>query len=258
DAEPFELEGLTRYQLNQQLLNTLVEEDDAERLFRCFRAAGELPYGAFGEIFWDAQCQEMQQLASRVIACRKPSQSLEVDLLCNGVQLTGWLPQVQEDGLLRWRPALISVAQGVQLWLEHLVYCASGGSGESRLFLRKEGEWRFPPLDKTQAMAYLAQLIEGYREGMSSPLLVLPESGGAWIKACYDAENDVMLDDDDTLQKARTKFLQAYEGNMMVSGEGEDIWYQRLWRQLESETLQAIIAQSRHYLLPLFRFNQSR
>ncbi len=66
------------------------------------------------------------------------------------------MPQGQEDGLLRWRPALISVAQGVQLWLEHLVYCASGGSGESRLFLRKEGEWRFPPLDKPQAMAYLA------------------------------------------------------------------------------------------------------
>lgn len=144
DAEPFELEGLTRYQLNQQLLNTLVEEDDAERLFRRFRAAGELPYGAFGEIFWDAQCQEMQQLASRVIACRKPSQSTEVDLLCNGVQLTGWLPQVQEDGLLRWRPALISVAQGVQLWLEHLVYCASGGSGESRLFCvkRESGDFR--------------------------------------------------------------------------------------------------------------------
>lgn len=39
DAEPFELEGLTRYQLNQQLLNTLVEEDDAERLFRRFRVA---------------------------------------------------------------------------------------------------------------------------------------------------------------------------------------------------------------------------
>ncbi len=89
DAEPFELEGLTRYQLNQQLLNTLVEEDDAERLFRRFRAAGELPYGAFGEIFWDAQCQEMQQLASRVIACRKPSQSLEVDLPAAGTG--GWI-----------------------------------------------------------------------------------------------------------------------------------------------------------------------
>lgn len=257
DTEPFTLEGLTRYQINQQLLNTLVEQEDAERLFRRFRAAGELPYGAFGEILWETQCQEMQQLADRVIACRLPGQSMEVDLNCNGVQLTGWLPQVQDDGLLRWRPSLLSVSQGVQLWLEHLVYCACGGTGESRLFLRKDGEWRFPPLEAEQALHYLAQLIEGYREGMSSPLLVLPESGGAWIKTCYDTENDVILTDEETQQKARTKFLQAYEGNMIVRGEGDDIWYQRLWRQLEPETLETIVSQSQRFLLPIFRFNQS-
>ncbi|EOL1179626.1 exodeoxyribonuclease V subunit gamma [Escherichia coli] len=257
DTEPFILEGLSRYQINQQLLNALVEQDDAERLFRRFRAAGDLPYGAFGEIFWETQCQEMQQLADRVIACRQPGQSMEIDLACNGVQITGWLPQVQPDGLLRWRPSLLSVAQGMQLWLEHLVYCASGGNGESRLFLRKDGEWRFPPLAAEQALHYLSQLIEGYREGMSAPLLVLPESGGAWLKTCYDAQNDAMLDDDSTLQKARTKFLQAYEGNMMVSGEGDDIWYQRLWRQLTPETMEAIVEQSQRFLLPLFRFNQS-
>lgn len=257
DTEPFILEGLSRYQINQQLLNALVEQDDAERLFRRFRAAGDLPYGAFGEIFWETQCQEMQQLADRVIACRQPRQSMEIDLACNGVQITGWLPQVQPDGLLRWRPSLLSVAQGMQLWLEHLVYCASGGNGESRLFLRKDGEWRFPPLAAEQALHYLSQLIEGYREGMSVPLLVLPESGGAWLKTCYDAQNDAMLDDDSTLQKARTKFLQAYEGNMMVRGEGDDIWYQRLWRQLTPETMEAIVEQSQRFLLPLFRFNQS-
>ncbi|CAJ1247780.1 TPA: exodeoxyribonuclease V subunit gamma [Escherichia coli] len=257
DTEPFILEGLSRYQINQQLLNALVEQDDAERLFRRFRAAGDLPYGAFGEIFWETQCQEMQQLADRVIACRQPGQSMEIDLACNGVQITGWLPQVQPDGLLRWRPSLLSVAQGMQLWLEHLVYCASGGNGESRLFLRKDGEWRFPPLAAEQALHYLSQLIEGYREGMSAPLLVLPESGGAWLKTCYDAQNDAMLDDDYTLQKARTKFLQAYEGNMMVRGEGDDIWYQRLWRQLTPETMEAIVEQSQRFLLPLFRFNQS-
>ncbi|EHL6278082.1 exodeoxyribonuclease V subunit gamma [Escherichia coli] len=257
DTEPFILEGLSRYQINQQLLNVLVEQDDAERLFRRFRAAGDLPYGAFGEIFWETQCQEMQQLADRVIACRQPGQSMEIDLACNGVQITGWLPQVQPDGLLRWRPSLLSVAQGMQLWLEHLVYCASGGNGESRLFLRKDGEWRFPPLAAEQALHYLSQLIEGYREGMSAPLLVLPESGGAWLKTCYDAQNDAMLDDDSTLQKARTKFLQAYEGNMMVRGEGDDIWYQRLWWQLTPETMEAIVEQSQRFLLPLFRFNQS-
>ncbi|SPX17144.1 exodeoxyribonuclease V gamma subunit [Escherichia coli] len=49
----------------------------------------------------------------------------------------------------------------------------------------------------------------------------------------------------------------GYEGNMMVRGEGDDIWYQRLWRQLTPETMEAIVEQSQRFLLPLFRFNQS-
>ena len=256
DAEPFILEGLNRYQLNQTLLNALVEESDADALFRRYRAAGELPYGAFGEIVWEAQQQEMQALADRINECRQPHQNMEIDLECGGVHLTGWLQHVQADGLLRWRPSLLSVSQGVQLWLEHLVYCASGGTGESRLFVRKEGEWRFPPLDAAQAEHYLAELIVGFREGMSQPLLLLPESGGAWIKACYDAANDAMVKDEATLAKARTKFLQAYEGNMVVRGEGDDVWYQRLWRGLDAEHFTAITEQAERFLLPLFRFNQ--
>lgn len=257
DTEPFTLEGLERYQLNVQLLNALVEQEDAHSLFRRYRAAGQLPYGAFGEIAWDAQCQEMLALAGRVIECRQPGKSLEIDLNCNGVQLTGWLSQVQPDGLLRWRPSMLSVSQGLQLWLEHLVYSAGGNEGESRLFVRKEGEWRFPPMAADQALTLLSVFVEGYRQGMNKPLLLLPESGGAWIKACYDVQNDAMLTDDATLQKARSKFLQAYEGNMMVRGEGEDVWYQRLWRTLEPEYFETITKEAQHYLLPLFKFNQS-
>lgn len=257
ETEPFTLEGLTRYQLNQQLVNTLVDEQDASVMFRRFRAAGELPYGAFGEIAWDDQRAEMQALADRVNACRQPGKSLEIDLQCDGVNITGWLPQVQSDGLLRWRPAMQNVSQGMQLWLEHLVYCASGGTGESRLFLRKEGEWRFPPLPAQEALEYLAQLVRGYREGMSQPLLFLPESGGAWLKACYDTENNVILWDEETQQKARGKFMQAWEGGMMINGEGSDVWYQRLWRTLEPERYKTIIAQAECYLTPVFRFQQS-
>lgn len=256
DAEPFILDGLDRYQLNDELLNALVEEQDAEKLFRRYRAAGVLPYGAFGEIVWETQCKEMQALASRVIEHRQPADSLEIDLHCAGVHLTGWLAHVQPDGLLRWRPSQLKVSQGLQLWLEHLVYCASGGTGESRLFVRKDGQWRFPPLPPEEALRYLALMIEGYREGMAKPLLLLPESGGAWIKACYDAANDAMVKDDETLQKAQSKFLQAYEGNMVVSGEGADVWYQRLWRTLEPEYFAEITTQAQRFLLPLYRHNQ--
>ena len=66
-----------------------------------------------------------------------------------------------------------------------------------------------------------------------------------------------MLTDDATLQKARSKFLQAYEGNMMVRGEGDDVWYQRLWRTLAPEHFDAITHEAERYLLPLFKFNQS-
>ncbi len=103
--------------------------------------------------------------------------------------------------------------------------------------MRKEGEWRFPALAPAEAQAYLNELVDGYLLGMSQPLLLLPESGGAWLKACYDAEKDVILMDEETQQKARSKFLQTYEGNMVVSGEGADIWYQRLWRSLEPSAL---------------------
>ncbi len=112
DDEPFTLEGLSRYQLNQQLLNTLIEEQDVSAMFRRFRAAGELPYGAFGELVWETQRLEMQALAERVMAERQQAQSMEIDLRCGGVNLTGWLQQVQPDGLLRWRPSLLSVSQG--------------------------------------------------------------------------------------------------------------------------------------------------
>ena len=80
-------------------------------MFRRFRAAGELPYGAFGELVWETQRLEMQALAERVMAERQQAQSMEIDLQCGGVNLTGWLQQVQPDGLLRWRPSLLSVSQ---------------------------------------------------------------------------------------------------------------------------------------------------
>ncbi|UMX66673.1 hypothetical protein MJ560_23015 [Klebsiella pneumoniae] len=72
---------------------------------------------------------------------------MEIDLQCGGVNLTDWL----RAGAAGRSAALAAFAAGRlpgdwQLWQEHLVYCASGCAGESRLFVRKEGEWRFPAL----------------------------------------------------------------------------------------------------------------
>ncbi|MBJ3813827.1 exodeoxyribonuclease V subunit gamma [Shimwellia pseudoproteus] len=258
EDEPFALDSLERYQINQSLLNTLIEGADAGPLFRRYRAAGALPYGVWGELGWENQQAEMQQLAERVQEQKSDTCSMEVDLRVAGVRLTGWLPQVQRDGLLRWRPSVLNVAHGVQLWLEHLVYCACGGQGSSRLLGRKDSSWHFPALAVDDATTLLCQWVEGFRDGMNQPLVLLPASGGAWIEACYDAQQDVILWDDDTQRKARSKLLQCWEGNQMVDGEGADIWRQRLWRTLEPEYYDAIIRNAERYLLPLFRHDQCR
>lgn len=257
DAEPFTLDSLERFQMNQQLLNTLVQGGDPHQLFRRYRAAGALPYGSFGEIAWENQLTEMEELAQKVIAERQNGISREVDITLEGTRLLGWLSDVQEDGLLRWRPSVLNVAHGIQLWVEHVVWCAVGGGGNSRMYGRKSSEWNFPALECEQAKGYLLQLIEGYREGLSQPLLLLPNSGGAWIKACYDPQNDAILWDEPTQLKARNKLLAAWEGNQMVEGEGADIWLQRLYRTLDNDYYSAIIHEAERYLLPLFRFDQS-
>jgi exodeoxyribonuclease V gamma subunit len=219
DDEPFTLEGLSRYQLNQQLLNTLIEEQDVSAMFRRFRAAGELPYGAFGELVWETQRLEMQALAERVMAERQQAQSMEIDLQCGGVNLTGWLQQVQPDGLLRWRPSLLSVSQGCNFGWNTLSTVPAAVPARAGCLCVKR-RVAFSAAGAAEAQAYLNELVDGYLLGMSQPLLLLPESGGAWLKACYDAEKDVILMDEETQQKARSKFLQTYEGNMVVSGEG--------------------------------------
>lgn len=255
DAEPFTLDNLSRYQLNSQLLNTLIDEQPSEPLYARQRAAGNLPYGAYGELFWQEQLTDMSELAGQVREQRNASNSWEINLQIDGLQLNGWLPQVQDDGLLRWRPGHLNFTDGLALWLEHLVYCVLGGSGDSRMYGRKESQWRFPALPAEEAQAWLERYIQGYRQGMCSPLLLLPKTGGAWLEASYDEKSAAILRDENTQEKARIKLLQAWQGNMQVEGEGNDPYLARLFRMLDDATVRAITDNAEAWLLPLVQNN---
>ncbi|KGA35836.1 exonuclease V subunit gamma [Pectobacterium brasiliense] len=257
DEEPFVVDSLNRYQLNSELLNTLINEGDTEKLYRRARAAGGLPYGAFGEIYWQEQQQEMAQLAARVRdeLTLSLSVSREVDILLDGVRVSGWLNQVQPDGLLRWRPGTLSMKDGITLWLEHLAYCATGGQGESRLYGREETAWRFAALPEAQAREHLAVMLDGYRQGMSKPLLLLNKAGSAWLAECYDRESDSLRSDEEAQNKARARLLQAWQGNMGMRGEGEDYYLQRIIRELDEKRMNEVIEAAQIWLLPPFRSN---
>lgn len=252
--EPFVIDGLIRYQLNDMLVNTLIDGEDTERLFRQVRGAGLLPYGAFGELYWARQCQEMTVLSEQVRTWRLPeTHSLEVFLTLDDVTLSGWLPRVQANGLLRWRPGTLSARDGLLLWVEHLAYCAMGGEGESRMF-GTHGEWYFAPLPVCRAKAFLLSLVTGYCQGMASPLLLLRASG-AWLSQCYDPVTQSIDRNESQQRQARDKLIQAWQGNGQVPGEGVDPYLQRVMRKLEEQHIEAIISAAERYLLPPCMFN---
>lgn len=255
EDEPFTLDNLSRYQFNSQLLNTLIEGEDAGKLYQRVRASGGLPYGAFGEIYWQKQQEEMAELAERVREQRQENGSLELDIDVAGMRITGWLHQVQQDGLLRWRPATLSAVDGILLWLEHLVYCCVGGSGESRMFGSKNSAWRFAALTSEEAHEQLAELVAGYRRGLSQPLMLLNKSGWAWLSQCYQAQTQQIDWDEEVQIKARAKLLQAWQGDQRIPGEGADPYTQRVFRQMDNVRLEQILKETERYLLPVARNN---
>ena len=131
----------------------------------------------------------MSELAEQVRAERAESHSLELDIDIAGVRLSGWLHQVQDDGLLRWRPATLSAVDGILLWLEHLVYCCAGGTGESRMYGRKNSAWRFAALAPEEAQAQLAELLAGYQRGLESAAAVAEQERLGVAKSVLSAGN---------------------------------------------------------------------
>lgn len=255
DEEPFTLDNLSRYRLNNQLLHTLIEGNDPRKMFQRVSAAGELPFGAFGKILWQKQYEEMTILAKKVRAERDSDYSLELDIEIDGMRIIGWMHHVQDDGLLRWRPATLSAVDGILLWLEHLVYCCMGRVGTSRFYGRKNSTWSFVSLQKDCARKYLAELIAGYQHGLCQPILLLHKSGWAWLNQCFYPKIQCIDWQEEVQAKARTKLLQAFYGDKYVLGEGKDPYVQRAFLYLDNTHLAQILAETERYLLPLAKYN---
>ncbi|GAA0471751.1 MULTISPECIES: exodeoxyribonuclease V subunit gamma [Tatumella] len=252
DTEPFVLDNLQRYQINSQLLNALIYQQDSEQFFQRQRMAGHLPYGPFGALFREKQLADMQEIASQVSGQLADTRSIEVDLELQ-VRLTGWLTGVQDDGILRWRPGELNLSDGLLLWIEHVVYCALGYQGISRMYGRKNSGWRFLPLPPEQALQQLEQLIDGFLQGMNQPLLLLNRCGGSWLTSSLSADKQQLLTDEETRRKALQKLTDAWQGSFQVPGEGSDPYLQRLCREPGPQVISEICAAAGQWYLPVIR-----
>ena len=238
DQEPFELDGLARWQLQDELIRAQAralehgEEIAAARQARLARIErrGDLPAGAFGEVLADELLLPMDDLFQRyqaALACwpllvaGEQEIGLQVERAGQRLELADWLGGVRRDAAGRPGQVVLETSdlvkdksyrgdKVIRHWLRHLaLHLAvhpSAGPLTTRI-VSKVGDVELPPLAVEQARALLAELLAAWQQGMCRPLPLAAKTAFAYLKAGSDA--------------ARTE----YEGGYRQPGEVESDAY---------------------------------
>jgi exodeoxyribonuclease V gamma subunit len=233
EEEPFALDGLNSYLLSQ----TLARAHDPERALQQLQGSGVLALAGFGQAQQALLRQQREALWARLTPRladwphELAAQSLDLSFTLAGGDIrlhAEWQPEPQLWKTNAQRNAWLqvdvrpgSVLQGkrktnsqrpradtlTEVWLQHLVACASGTPTTSAQ-VGLDGWVQFNPLSADSAKAHLHHLVDAYVQGWQAPLPVARKTACAWLNA-------QRTQDPHPLVAARSKF----EGAHMQSGE---------------------------------------
>lgn len=261
DTENFNLDGLQRFYINNQILNQFMLQQDVttqldDKLFQKMLLSNQLPYGAFGQLLYAEQKSLMQLLIERIKQAKTGEfKSLDINLMIDEISLVGRINYLQPDGILQWRSAKLTVKDGVSLWIEHLVYCilqANDVPFYNRMYGRDESQWCFDPISPDKALNLLSDLVNGYINGLNQPLFMPLQSSWHWLETAYDAEKQIITDDMAILSKAKNHFIAKWQGGIGLTAEDDD-YYHRLYPELNDELIDNAIVSIERYLLPIIQ-----
>jgi len=208
DEEPFNLDGLENWQLQDELIRAQKaavdigasrEEALSAELARIARR-GELPHGAFGAQVLDQLAEPMLGLFDAYVQQRNlwprvlPDEPLEHTAAGDDpLMLSDWLTGLRvNDAGQRCRLVLASTGivsgktyrydQLLPHWAAHLAGHLDG-QGLTTIVLSKVGYARLPPLTREQVLAGWSALLRAWEEGMRAPLPFAPRAAAAWLDA---------------------------------------------------------------------------
>ncbi len=231
DQEPFTLDGLGRWQLQDELIRVQAQALShgepiaaarASRLDR-IRRRGDLAPGGFGDALAADLVEPMDTLFASYqdALLRWPHLSddeeeirFQADLPAPVPELADWIGAIRTDAEgLRGRVLIEAsdlVKNGhyrgeklIRHWVAHLALHLAGGP-LTTLVLSKTGHVELKPLPVEKAKAHLTALLAAWQVGMCRPLPLAAKTALEWLKAGDAA-------------KART----TYEGGYMYTGEVE-------------------------------------
>ncbi len=183
DSEPFVLDPLSRYNLEQELVSQLLKGVPYQECLAASRSRGMLPPLSAGKISFDAAWEESRQFVGALEAqLGSPLEALPVSFMHNNVQLHAVLDNCQSGIHLRWRCARMKGKDRLSIWLDHLLLNIAKADGYPLLskMIANDSILELPPVE--HAAEILTDLLDVFCEGMTRPLRFFPETSWLFLK----------------------------------------------------------------------------
>lgn len=181
NTEPFNVEGLEKYNLQQELLRLNLYQVDNKDFFDLTKASGILPPEQMGKQVYASLSDEVAEFAVQLIEKinnKSPKPAVIKELTFNGFELHGEMHDVYSFGFLQYRYAELKAKDFLSAWIKHL-FLNTYHLSESSLIGLKNKQYHChefkPLLSHDIAKQYLEELLMYYWRGLSFPLSFLPE-----------------------------------------------------------------------------------
>jgi exodeoxyribonuclease V gamma subunit len=220
-SEPFYIKGLDRYVLENDILAHVSAGGDPELLYEAKKAAGQLPHGRMGKVYFSQAVSEVlsfQEIISALVAGQK-LEKLEVDLDIEGFTLTGHLDNVAATGLVQYRYATIKPKDVLRGWIFHLVLNRQRETGvpesiKHTFLAGKDRTLQYLPVAANSN--FLTELLSLYWLGLSEPLHFFPQASFAFAQALHNGKSE---------QEAMLRAISQWEGNIRTGpGDKYDVY----------------------------------
>ncbi|MYL22403.1 exodeoxyribonuclease V subunit gamma [Halomonas alkaliantarctica] len=254
DAEPFTLDGLQNWQLQDRLIaaQRRAVDNGEPRLealnteLERFQRQGVLAMGAFGDRMRDALAEPMDDLFSAYqdalaqwpVALSAPE---AIHLEGNdGIVLEDWLGELRhsEHGercrLLLLSSSLIKKSKYqwhhlLRHWVAHLAGNLSGPM--TTQLLSKAGNITLDPIAADTALAHLHTQLNAWQAGLQAPLPLAPQAAFAWLTKLGTPE---MAEEKGRESDAYAAAEAAYEGGRYQTGEvAQSAYLSHQWPRFE-------------------------
>lgn len=253
DQEPFELDGLGNWQLQDELIRAqraavdagLPREDALQAQLERIAIRGELPHGAFSQQVQQALVKPMDRLFGDYQAVLMawpqvlPDAALEY-AAANGLRLDDWLTGLRASAggerarLVLESSDLVGKTRSYRYerllphWVAHLAGHLDG-EALTTIILSKKGSATLPPLRMEEVLAWWSALLDAWQEGQRRPLPFSVQSACAWLRHSIPPDGKLQAPDAEqkALDAARACHAQDCERDPYLARafpEFDDLW----------------------------------